>query len=36
MRLGLSEDEISDIIHYIDKRKDGNVDYNDFLSALKL
>jgi EF hand. len=36
MKLGMTDEEISDVIKHIDKTKDGNIDYNEFLAALKL
>jgi EF hand. len=36
MKLNLTNEEIEDIIRVIDKRRDGKINYNDFLDALKL
>jgi Ca2+-binding EF-hand superfamily protein len=36
MKLGLTNSEIDEIVRAIDKRKDGRINYNDFLDALRL
>jgi len=36
MKLNLSKQEIEEVIRQIDKKRDGQIDYNEFIQALKL
>jgi Ca2+-binding EF-hand superfamily protein len=36
MNIGLGERDIDDILKAIDRTKDGNIDYNEFMKALNM